>query len=246
MSQFRRPMFGSRLRGNLRGTRARKLIRSPVQIPTVAVGLLAYYTMSDVNDSSGNGRNLTNNAGVTFVPGKVGNCGRFAAASSQFLSRTDTGLAISGNLSVACWVKFASATDFKRMVSRFVQGTGGYTMATTPTNGVAWGCVGTGGTANAVSANLNNDQWYHLIGTFELTGSIASLYVDNGAAITDTIISGGGMATPDVDFMIGAFDSTPTNFMDGDIDEVAIWNRVLTADERTYLYNGGNGRTWPL
>ena len=128
--------------------------------------LVAYYTLSDLRDSTENARTLTNNAAVTFVAGKVGNTARFAAASSQYLSRSDTAFAISGDLSVSCWVKFASASDFKRIVSRFVQGTGGYTLATNPTNGVSFGCQGPGGDTALSSANLNINQWYHIVGTF--------------------------------------------------------------------------------
>lgn len=230
-----------RLRPLRRGVRA-----AQSQDSSILSGPIAYYTLSDLNDSTGNVRTLTNNAGVTFVAGKVGNAARFSAASSQYLSRSDSVFAISGNLSISCWVKFASAADFKRMVSRFVQGTGGYTLATTPTNGVAWGCVGTGGTANAVSANLNNDQWYHIVGTFERLTSTARLYVDNVLVATDSIIGGGGMATPDVPFMIGAFDTVPTNFMDGDIDEVDIDDDLWGAAEVSHLFNNGAGRTWPL
>lgn len=34
------------------------------------------------------------------------------------------------------------------------------------------------------------------------------------------------------------------NYFDGILDEVAIWKRVLTPEERTYLYNNGTGRTY--
>lgn len=208
--------------------------------------MIAYYTASDLLDSTGNARTLTNNNVVTFVAGKVGNAARFAAASSQYLSRTDAAFAIAGDLSVSCWAKFASSGEFKRMVSRFVQGTGGYTLATNPTNGVSWGCQGTGGTATAVSANLNTDQWYHLVGTFELETSTARLWVDNVLVASEAIFGGGGMATPDVPFMIGAFDTVPTNFMDGDLDEIAIASELWGAPEVAYLWNSGAGRTWPL
>ena len=32
--------------------------------------------------------------------------------------------------------------------------------------------------------------------------------------------------------------------MDGRLDQVGVWKRVLTADERTWLYNSGNGRSY--
>ena len=204
--------------------------------------------MSDVNDSSGNGRTLTNNGVVTFVAGKVGNCGRFATASSQYLSSSNSAFAITGNITVACWANFSSATNFKRIINRFIQGTGGYTLSTdnSANNLTGFGCVGTGGTANPTSGTLNTSQWYFLVGWFDASISTAYLSINDAAAITEAIPSGGVMANPNVDFMIGAFDSPVTQYMDGDIDEVGVWDRLLTAAERTFLYNNGTGRTWPL
>ncbi len=45
-------------------------------------------------------------------------------------------------------------------------------------------------------------------------------------------------------FILGATDLASNNTLDGLIDEVAIWARVLTADERTWLYNAGNARAY--
>ena len=247
MAYTRRGQSGTRIRrGSFGSSLRRGLLR---QDPgSITAGLIAYYTMSDANDSSGNNRTLTNNAGVTFVAGKVGNCGRFAAASSQYLSSSNGAFAITGNITVGCWAKFASASAFKRLISRFVQGTGGYTLATTNSvnSEVGFGCVGPGGTANPTSGALNTGQWYFLVGWFDSSNSTAYLSVDNAAPISEVIGGGGVLANPSVDFMIGAFDSPAIQYMDGDIDEVFIYNRLLTADERSYLHNNGNGRTWPL
>lgn len=204
--------------------------------------------MSDVNDSSGNSRTLTNNAGVTFVPGKLGDCGRFAMASSQYLSSSSSAFAITGNITVACWAKFASSGSFKRLVSRFVQGEGGYTLSTDSSadNLVGFGCMGVGGTGNPTSGPLNTGQWYHFVGWFDAATSTAYLKVDNGSPISEAIPLGGAMANPSVDFMLGAFDAPVTQYHDGDLDEVAVWNRVLTSAEHDDLYNGGAARTWPL
>jgi hypothetical protein len=34
--------------------------------------------------------------------------------------------------------------------------------------------------------------------------------------------------------------------VNGQIDEVAIWSRVLTSDERTELFNAGAGKFYPF
>ena len=47
----------------------------------------------------------------------------------------------------------------------------------------------------------------------------------------------------DGDFRIGTRDEI-VRFWDGLVDEVAIFSDVLTSAERTWLYNGGNGRAY--
>jgi hypothetical protein len=46
--------------------------------------------------------------------------------------------------------------------------------------------------------------------------------------------------------MIGNDPSYLFNGFLGNIDEVAIWNRQITAGEVATLYNGGNGITYPF
>jgi len=43
---------------------------------------------------------------------------------------------------------------------------------------------------------------------------------------------------------VGAQNTSETFFFDGLIEEVAFYKRVLTAAERTWLYNSGAGRAY--
>ncbi|MCV5968823.1 hypothetical protein, partial [Lactococcus petauri] len=45
---------------------------------------------------------------------------------------------------------------------------------------------------------------------------------------------------------IGAFDAAPNNVLKGKMDETTIFPYTLTADEVSYLYNGGAGRPYPF
>ncbi len=45
-------------------------------------------------------------------------------------------------------------------------------------------------------------------------------------------------------FNIGRLGGTATTYHDGSTDEVVLYKRILTAAERTWLYNGGSGRTY--
>ena len=76
------------------------------------------------------------------------------------------------------------------------------------------------------------DKWYHVAYT-RASGSV-TIYVNGVADGTGTLsgsIAGGH------DFLIGV--QTDSNYFDGDIDEVAIWDSALDADAVTAVYNSG-------
>ncbi len=96
------------------------------------------------------------------------------------------------------------------------------------------------------------DGWYHLVVTME-TGEGLYVYV-NGERLDGSGYSNPGQGYS-IDSTLVASDTlrigvsqNPTNarFFDGLIDEVAIWNRVLTEDERAFLYNNGAGNALPI
>lgn len=65
----------------------------------------ALYHLADVNDSSGNGRTLTNNNGITFEGGKFGDCANFGSSSNnKYFSRSDNaGLVLADDYAVLGW-----------------------------------------------------------------------------------------------------------------------------------------------
>jgi hypothetical protein len=67
-----------------------------------------------------------------------------------------------------------------------------------------------------------------------MVGSIRPAFVSGNPVDTTAAVNigRGGVASP--------------QYHDGRIDEVGIWKRVLTAAERTQLYNGGLGYTYPF
>ena len=45
---------------------------------------------------------------------------------------------------------------------------------------------------------------------------------------------------------VGRARNNAAYYHDGLIDEVGVWSRLLTADEKTALYNSGSGLAYPL
>jgi hypothetical protein len=84
--------------------------------------------------------------------------------------------------------------------------------------------------------NLNDGNWHHYLVTFE-SGNTFKLYVDNTyiglkTASASSLNTGSGL-------FIGAasYGAGPQRFFDGLIDEVGIWNTVLTSTQVAEIYN---------
>ena len=100
------------------------------------------------------------------------------------------------------------------------------------------------GNYTSVSTNLNYNQWYHVAGTFDAGSSLMELYV-NGALVSQASTSIrplGNLIPGDYPGVgIGNVNDNYNNFpFTGDIDEVALYNRALTAAEIQLLYSAGS------
>lgn len=103
--------------------------------------------------------------------------------------------------------------------------------------------------ANSANVSVSADNlgkpalatWYYVIGWHDAAANTINIQVDNGTV--DSLSHTGGVFSAAAPFRIGARGNA-TSIWDGLIDEVGFWKRVLTADERTDLYNSGNGRDY--
>jgi len=87
-------------------------------------------------------------------------------------------------------------------------------------------------------ATLN--RWFHLAGTYD--GRTARLYVDGVQICSEWIWSGGPIEMPEVPFSISGYlddDGKIVDEITGKIDDVRIYNRVLSVDEIQAIYNVG-------
>jgi len=96
------------------------------------------------------------------------------------------------------------------------------------------------------STALTVDTWYHLIFVIRGVGTTPLIYVNAISSEGYTIQLGDiyNVSGTNAGFNIGnGYNGGNINF-DGILDEIAIWNRALTSDEVTWLYNSGNGRSY--
>lgn len=81
---------------------------------------------------------------------------------------------------------------------------------------------------------------YLLIGWHDSVNNLLCVQANGGAV--DSQAYSGGVLSGSSKFILGNRDGA-TSYWDGIIRRVMFWKRVLTANERTFLYNGGLGRT---
>lgn len=179
--------------------------------------------------------------------GKIGPCGQFVAASGERLSIADNAAFSMGGtaLTISAWAYWDTNTgNFKSVVSKHdgasVAGSE-YMLYSDPGNlrFIVYG----GGTSNTVTwGAISTGTWYFIVAWYDPVAAKINIQVNNG-----TVISSGTLGfTPNdatAAFNVSGI-SNGNDPMNGRIDEVGIWRRVLTAGERTDLYNGGAGVTY--
>jgi len=91
------------------------------------------------------------------------------------------------------------------------------------------------------TSNVGTGAWAFVIGWHDPDANKIYISVNNDTPVEAA--HSGGCFKSNVPFRLGQFNDD-THHFDGILDEVFIYRRVLTADERAWLYNSGNGRTY--
>jgi hypothetical protein len=190
--------------------------------PGLQSGLLAFYKLDDLTDASGNGNTLTNDNGVTFTSGKIGNAATFNN-TNKLLSPVSVPFGSAATISV--WAK---PTTLDNSYGTIVGYFPGLNVAISNSNTITvddftqpfiWG------------PSVSIDTWYHIV--VKVENSVCYVYV-NGSLVTsqNSILQTGNV------LKIGA---EANDYFTGQIDAIGVWNRALTDSEIAELYNSGSG-----
>jgi hypothetical protein len=216
-------------------------------------GLMSYYKL-DGNNTDAVGNSTSTDTSITYsvANGKIIQGAGFNGSSSNITSPS-AALAFTGTISVSCWVNptaLPSTGNIIDILARTTNSAGfyGWDLRLRDDAGaqqLEWALTNTSSINTFVTINttLPTSTWSHLVGTYD--GTTARLYL-NGIQIGSTTGSWNGLGTNN--FYIGAvnYNAGVTRFFNGDIDEVGIWSRPLTASEITTIYNNGIGLQYPF
>jgi|TARA_R100000479_G_scaffold102462_1_gene51088 hypothetical protein len=93
--------------------------------------------------------------------------------------------------------------------------------------------------SNQAYASYSSGSWFHVVGVYNSSDTKNYLYI-NGSEVNVTSANSITPATDTGSLRIGSRPSgTPTSFLNGLINDVAIWDVALDADAVSALYNSG-------
>lgn len=215
-------------------------------------GLLVYYPLNgNVLDSSGL-NNHGKNEFVSFVADRKGkiSAGNFNGTSSRILIKNNPALNLNGDFTISCWFKADSIYDqpgtVKVILSKHVSGDGknGYVMGlwNNSSSNFSQGIINFSAPPFYTDATYPKgnsgvvliNKWYHYLCTYSRLTSTLNYFLD-GKLIDSKNLKFGDF-TNAVDVQVGAafnYGSTTTgiSFFNGTIDEVRIYDRVVTNEE---------------
>lgn len=147
--------------------------------------------------------------------------------------------------SISLWMK-ANHNDYAGTVIQVMEpnnGDYGHRMIATGVDDSIYFQTGYGGGngANVHLPGFADGNWHHIVMQWDKQAMLATIYVDGTLADNSTVPSFGPIS--DQLWWGAGFNGYGFN---GRIDEIGVWNRVLTAQEVTQLYNGGAGKAYPF
>ena len=197
--------------------------------------ILLYEFENNTNDSCGNYNATTTNA-ITYGTGKIGDAAEFDGSSSYIEYANFGGVLNTANaFSYSFWAYFNSISTYDWVI--------GVQQAGSPYAGVGLfgnasnklGIAVAGAGPQSMTGTLSLSTWTHIAFTHDGNGNY-KCYVDGGTPITYSGVTSSNSANP---LRLGYSSVGGWNYLDGDLDQVRIYNTQLSSQEVTELYNEG-------
>lgn len=226
--------------------RDRIILSSAPAVDPLRRDLVAYWRLDEASgtryDAVGTSH-LSQTNGVGQADGKLGKAASFVAANSQYLSCADNTALSMGDIdfTIAAWAYLDSGgvsrailckgPDVAANAQEFSVWVGlDYRPVFTVANNInQTGCIS--------PTILSLSEWFLIVAWHDSINNQTVIQVNNGTPTTASRT--GGSWDSGASFRIG---TDSNRHIDGRIDNVSLWKRILTADERTSLYNSGAGR----
>ena len=219
--------------------------------------LAAYWKLDEASgtrvDSTANAQDVAETGTVASATGILSNGADIEFGTAAYLSHADSAtlsLGADTDFTFSCWVKLESETGWRGGIIAKNGGddnTDEYLLEYEASGIQRWRFKVANGTSSqtvAWGSQPSTATWYHIMVWHDSANDQIALVVNNGTPVTAAWT--GGTQNGTAGFYIGTMSYNQGFRFDGIIDEVGFWKRLLTADEKTTLYNGGTGLSYPF
>lgn len=222
--------------------------------------LISWWKLDETSDGSGavtrndsHGTNhLTDSTTVPSATGKVGNGADFEASASDYLNIASNSTLQMGDIdcTFCCWLKLetvsGSTQDF--LTKDDASSSREYHIGFNGTNFrvIVWDAATGLSLTQRVATTFgapSSGAWIFVVAWHDSAANTLNIQINNGTV--DSTSTSAGVRVSTAPFRLGNRGNAASP-MDGVMDMVGIWKRVLTSDERTQLYNGGSGLDYPF
>jgi len=216
-----------------------------VNRPATSAHLLSRFQFNGDETDSGPSALTTTPAALTFTSASKegGQAGSFDGTNSMIQTSANP---VSGSFSVALWLQTTTA-GVGAPGDHWFAGTG-LVDADVPGVATDWGIAmtgnalafgiggGTTGTNMTItSPSVNNGAWRHIVATWEQGTRQMNLFLDGAG--TSSALSNSGEARSGAAPLILGKNTTAARYYKGTLDDVQIYDRALSSDEVSFLYN---------
>jgi len=230
--------------------------------PNLESGLVGWWNFNSFAiDSSGYGNNLTAIGSPLYYPGIVGGAASLNGTSQYFQIPSASIWKPTNSITLTGWWWATNTTGWDKIIVCDYRANGTWT---TPYS--AWDISISQGTSQGAPVNnsrqpgfvvattggvlhyicstnvFSTNQWHFVAGTYD--GTNLNLYIDGKSVAAPVTVTGPIDYGTGTNASIGRdsqYVSSPTEYLNGMIDDVRVYNRALAASEIQQLYNGGYG-----
>ena len=218
----------------------RQLEKGPVMTdytPVLTTGIISRpTTWTDLSGNQNNGTLVntptysSSNNGYFALNGSTGYVNVLSSSSITFAS--------GASYSLSTWFYIASLpSKWTGIVTKSRSTSSWYGLWIDPTNRYDWASAGNGGIINLFGRTATTG-WHNLCGVYNTSSNSALLYVDGILDVSTPISSYNAVGSSDL--FIGK--GTESEYLNGQVSSVSIYNRALSALEVRQNFNATKGR----
>lgn len=218
-------------------------------------GMISFWKLQETsgptyNDSYGNHDAVAGTSSPSQTSGISGKGQLFDKNTSSYITVSDHSSFDWGgnaNFSIELWVKFTEEGEIKVFIGRDDPATlTQWWIGHNETGQIEWYLQASDGSVGdmVTAVPYNNGQWHHVVAVRDGSQGKNYLYIDGIAQNKNVALTGTLASTANISIGCLIYNDSPDYFLSGSLDEIALYNRILTPTEITTHYN--NARLYQI